>query len=155
MDASQVRRKKRLRQKLAQVQWLVWLVIVGLVGYYMFWRTQQVQVARIITDEFLARLGRAELSFIHNKLLTGELKTNLPEKKLQKQYDLLLRKLGRMEEFTLADSELAWTNTRCRLVYDTRFEKAPARAIFELMTDNLGRWRLDTYYFWADNWQQL
>lgn len=155
MDASQVRRKKRLRQKLAQVQWLVWLVIVGLVGYYMFWRTQQVQVARIITDEFLARMGRAELGFIYNKLLTGELKTNLPEKKLQKQYDLLLKKLGRLQEFTLGDSELAWTNTRCRLVYEARFEKAPARAIFELMTDDLGRWRLDTYYFWADNWQQL
>ncbi|MBI4867167.1 MAG: hypothetical protein HY816_09470 [Candidatus Wallbacteria bacterium] len=155
MDAAQLRRQKRLQQKLAQAKWIVYFGIIALIGFYLYWRSERVETARIVSDEFLSRIGKREIDVIPKRLFTTGLQEDLPERKFQRQMALLARKLGSLQGFQLIERELSWDNSNVRLVYQAKFERSGARAIFEIVVDPRGYWKIDTYFFWADKWKRL
>ncbi len=60
-----------------------------------------------------------------------------------------------MEEFELDERELSIDNSHVKLVYKVTFTRSPGKAIFEIVADPSGYWKIKQYLVWFDNWKQL
>ncbi|MBI4871276.1 MAG: hypothetical protein HY814_06880 [Candidatus Riflebacteria bacterium] len=153
-DAAKVRRAWQLKRKLAKLGRALAAGLAVLAACVMFQQRELTTAAGSSAREFLRAGSLSTWGGGRERFFSSWLKEAEPPDRFDRDIRLLQNKLGKLNSFQLTSSSASLLGTGCQLSYQMSFERGHANGYFE-MTQEDGRWVVDTFAFWSPNWKAL